>query len=202
MDLPQLTPKEYNFSNVIGISQKTLAIHYNKLYKGYVAKANEINEKLRVFGLGGGDVETVNPSYHELRALRDAETFVRNAVYLHEHYFDILGGDGVPGGTLKSAIIEKWGNYENFERYYQASCMVARGWLILAWNRNDQKLNIFMSDGHAQGGVWSCEPVLVFDAYEHAYFIDYGADRKAYVKDFFKNLNWDMLDKKFKKTHG
>ncbi|KKU06844.1 MAG: Fe/Mn family superoxide dismutase [Candidatus Magasanikbacteria bacterium GW2011_GWA2_45_39] len=59
-----------------------------------------------------------------------------------------------------------------------------------------------MSDGHSQGGVWSCEPVLVFDAYEHAYFIDYGADRKAYVKDFFKNLNWDTLDKKFKKTHG
>ncbi len=202
MEPKKLTPKEYDFSHVIGISQKTLDIHYNKLYKGYVNKANEISEKLRVYALGGGDVEGVNASYHELRALRDGETFVRNAVYLHEHYFDVLGGDGVTGGALKEAIIEKWRNYENFERYFQASCMAARGWLILAWNKNSQEINIFMSDGHSQGGVWSCEPILVFDAYEHAYFIDYGADRKTYAKDFFKNLNWSALDTKFKQAHG
>jgi len=66
-----------------------LDIHYNKLYKGYVTKVNEIGEKLRVYALGGGDVETVNPTYHDLRALRDAETFATNAAILHEHYLKL-----------------------------------------------------------------------------------------------------------------
>jgi Superoxide dismutase len=197
-----MTPKEYDFSKVTGISAKTLDIHYNKLYKGYVTKVNEIGEKLRVYGLGGGDVETVNPTYHDLRALRDAETFAANAVFLHEHYFDALGGDGVPGGELKEAIEAKWQSYENFERYFQASCLAARGWLVLAWNNNTKIINIYMADAHNQGAVWGCEPILVFDAYEHAYFIDYGSDRKSYVKDFFKNLNWDVLNSKFKKAKG
>jgi Fe-Mn family superoxide dismutase len=197
-----MQPKEYDFSKVTGISAKTLDIHYNKLYKGYVTKVNEIGEKLRVYALGGGDVETVNPTYHDLRALRDAETFATNAAILHEHYFEALGGDGVPGGELKKAIEDKWQSYENFERYFQASCLAARGWLVLAWNNNTKIINIYMCDVHNQGAVWGCEPILVFDAYEHAYFIDYGSDRKSYVKDFFKNLNWDVLNAKFKKAKG
>jgi Fe-Mn family superoxide dismutase len=192
-----MTPKEYDFSKVTGISAKTLDIHYNKLYKGYVNKVNEINEKLHVYAQGGGDIETVNPTYHDLRAIRDAETFAANAVFLHEHYFEALGGDGVPGGEFKKAIEAKWQSYENFERYFKASCLAARGWLVLAWNNNTKAINIYMADAHNQGAVWGCEPILVFDAYEHAYFIDYGSDRKAYINDFFKNLNWEVLNKKY-----
>jgi superoxide dismutase, Fe-Mn family len=197
-----MTPKEYDFSKVTGISAKTLDIHYGKLYKGYVNKVNELDEKLHAYALGGGDVETVNPTYHDLRALRDAETFATNAAILHEHYFEALGGDGVPDGKLKKAIEDKWQSYENFERYFQASCLAARGWLVLAWNNNTKIINIYMADAHNQGAVWGCEPILVFDAYEHAYFIDYGSDRKAYVKDFFKNLNWNVLNKKYLEARG
>jgi len=198
----KLEPKIYDFSRVTGISQKTLDIHYNKLYKGYVAKANEIHDKLHVYGTGGGDIETVNPTFHDLRSLRDAETFAVNAVYLHEHYFDALGGDGVPGGALKKAIEEKWESYENFERYFKASCLVARGWLVLSYDCQAEKIKIYMADVHNQGAVWGAEPILVCDCYEHAYFIDYGSDRKAYINDFFKNLNWNVLNKKFQEAMG
>jgi superoxide dismutase, Fe-Mn family len=197
-----MTPKEYDFSKVSGISAKTLDIHYNKLYKGYVNKVNEVGEKLRVYALGGGDVETVNPTYHDLRAIRDAETFATDAAILHEHYFDVLGGDGVPSGELKKAIEAKWQSYENFERYFKASALAARGWLLLVWNNNTKIINIYMADLHNQGGVWGCEPILVCDCYEHAYFIDYGADRKAYINDFFKNLNWEVLNKKYLAAKG
>jgi len=36
------------------------------------------------------------------------------------------------------------------------------------------------------------------DMYEHAYFIDYGSDRKAYIGDYMKNLNWESAEKQFK----
>jgi superoxide dismutase, Fe-Mn family len=195
-----MTPKEYNFSRVTGISQKTLDIHYNKLYKGYVSRANEVGEKLRVYALGGGDIEMVNPTFHDLRALRDGETFAVNAVYLHEHYFDILGGDGEPAGDLKKAIEERWETYENFERYFKASALAARGWLVLSYDCQAEKLKIYMADAHNQGAVWGAEPILVCDCYEHAYFIDYGSDRKTYINDFFKNLNWVVLNEKYKEA--
>jgi Fe-Mn family superoxide dismutase len=52
---------------------------------------------------------------------------------------------------------------------------------------------------HNQGGIWGATPLLVLDVYEHAYFIDYGSDRKNYIEDFFKNLNWSMIEKRFQK---
>jgi superoxide dismutase len=65
-----------------GISDKTLAIHHDKLYAGYVAKMNEIGEKLSVLS-HGGDVSSANQSYSELRGLKDGESFAVNGVYLH-----------------------------------------------------------------------------------------------------------------------
>ena len=68
--------------------------------------------------------------------------------------------------------------------------MAARGWTVLAWDGHDQALRVYAGDAHNQGGVWGAQPVIVLDVYEHAYFIDYGSDRKAYIQDFWKNLDW------------
>ncbi|MBM5790138.1 superoxide dismutase, partial [Candidatus Parcubacteria bacterium] len=50
---------------------------------------------------------------------------------------------------------------------------------------------------HNQGGVWGCLPVIVLDVYEHAYFLDYGSDRAAYIADYWKNFNWDAANRLF-----
>ncbi len=68
--------------------------------------------------------------------------------------------------------------------------MAARGWTVLAWDTHDNALRVYTGDAHNQGGVWGCLPILVLDVYEHAYFIDYGSDRKAYIGDWWKNLDW------------
>jgi len=173
-----------------------MAIHHDKLYAGYVAKANEIGEKLQALS-HGGDVSSANPSYSELRALKDGETFARNGVYLHEWYFDVLGGDGKPTGALVDAIAAQYGSLENFQTYFSACGMAARGWVILCQDLHEQALRIYTADAHNQGGVWGCLPILVLDVYEHAYFIDYGSDRKAYIADWWKNLNWDKANELF-----
>lgn len=188
------TPKPLAFNKPLtGISDKTMAIHHDKLYAGYVAKKDEISAKLEPL-MKGGDVSTANQSYSELRALKDGETFVVNGTYLHEWYFDILGGDGVPVGELAETLKKDFGSLENFVNYFSACGMAARGWVVLAWDLHDQALRVYMGDAHNQGGVWGCLPIIVLDVYEHAYFLDYGSDRKAYIADFWKNLNWNKAD--------
>lgn len=183
-------PKPLPFKGPLqGISDKTIQIHHDKLYAGYVKKLDEIGEKLSSLS-HGGDVTSANQTYSELRALKDGETFAANGVYLHEWYFDVLGGDGKPNGALVDALAEKHGSIENFLAYFSACGMAARGWVVLAWDTHAEKLKIYTGDAHNQGGVWGCIPTIVLDVYEHAYFIDYGSDRKAYIEDFWKNLNW------------
>jgi Fe-Mn family superoxide dismutase len=185
--------KPLPFKKLTGISEKAMEIHHDKLYVGYVNKRNETNEKLRALA-HGGDVASANQTYSELRALLDGFSFAVNGVYLHEWYFAVLGGKGVPSGPLKDALVERYGSLENFLAFFSACGMAARGWAVLAVDSTDGKLRVFTGDAHNQGGVWGAQPVIVLDVYEHAYFLDYGADRKAYIADFWKNLNWDTAN--------
>ena len=185
-------PKPLLFKNaLIGISEKTMVIHHDKLYVGYVNKKNEISEKLEELEQGKKDLASANQSYSELRALKSGESFAVNGVYLHEYYFNVLGGQGNPVGALADAIGERYGSLENFLKYFKACGMAARGWAVLAWDTHEAKLNTYSCDAHDQGGIWGAIPLLVLDVYEHAYFIDYGSDRAKYIDDYLQNLNWD-----------
>lgn len=177
-----------------GISEKTLAIHHDKLYVGYVNKMKEIAQKLKDMAVSGDGLAEANQTYSALRGLREGETFATNGVYLHEHYFNAIGGSGEIEGELAEAIAEKWGSVEAFTAMMSATAMAVRGWVVLAWDAQLGRLKIYGCDAHNQGGVWGCIPLIVLDVYEHAYFLDYGSDRKAYVADFWKNLDWKAVN--------
>lgn len=180
--------------DLTGISKNTLTIHHDKLYAGYVAKMKEVAGKLKEMNQTGIGLDASNQSYSDLRSLRDAETFTTNGVYLHEYYFSILGGNGEPKGALVDELVEKYGSIEKFIAFFSASGMAMRGWVVLAWDTQIQRLKIYGCDAHNQGGVWGCMPIIVLDVYEHAYFADYGSDRKAYIADFWKNVNWEKAN--------
>jgi len=184
-------------NSLTGISDKTIAIHHDKLYVGYVNKMKEIAEKLKDMNETGVGLDKANQSFSELRALRMGETFATNGVYLHEYYFNVLGGDGTAVGSLSDAIVEKFGTLEKFVAFFSATGMAVRGWVVLAWDMQLGRLKIYGCDSHDQGGVWGCVPLIVLDVYEHAYFIDYGSDRPAYIADFWKNLNWNAANALF-----
>ena len=183
-----------------GISANTLAIHHDKLYAGYVAKANAISDELKEL-MHSGEAAG-NATYSRLRSLKDAETFAVNGVYLHEWYFDVLGGDGnvASAPELSAALTEKWGSVEAGLKYFSECGMAARGWSVLCWDLRAGRLKHYNADAHNQGGVWGCIPVIVLDVYEHAYFADYGADRKAYIEAFWKNLNWAKAEELYLKA--
>jgi len=188
--------KPLPFKSLKGISDKTMMIHHDKLYAGYVAKKNEVQDKLDALAKGG-DLTSANQTYSELRGLKNGETFAVNGVYLHEAYFDTLGGDGKTEGPLTDALAQQFGSLENFMNYFSACGMAARGWVVLCFDFHDAALRVYSCDAHHQGGIWGCMPLLVLDVYEHAYFIDYGSDRKAYIADWWKNLNWQKANEWF-----
>jgi len=199
-------PLSFDQTKLSGISDKTLAIHHDKLYQGYVNKTNEIDQKLTELRKSGQ--YEGNATYSELRALKDAETFARNGVYLHEWYFDGLR-PSVDSGQLSvdsqapelsKALAEKWGTLENGLKYFSACAMAARGWSVLCWDTKAGTLMHYNGDAHNQGGVWGCLPIIVLDVYEHAYFIDFGSDRKAYIEAFWKNFNWTKTEELYLKA--
>jgi len=197
-------PLPFDPEKLDGISAKTLAIHHDKLYVGYVTKLDEVSKKLTELAQSG--TATGNATYSDLRSLKDAETFAVNGVYLHEWYFEGLrpNDEGRMPNTeapeLMKALVEKWGNMENGLKYFSECAMASRGWSVLCWDTKAQKLKHYNGDAHNHGGVWGCLPIIVLDVYEHAYFMDFGSDKKAYISAFWKNMNWKVAEQLYLKA--
>lgn len=171
-----------------GLSLKMLEQHY-KLYEGYVKKTNEIQTKL-----DSADKSEANGVYSFIGEMKRQETFAVNGMKLHEVYFGHLQGDGVPKGELVAMIEKDFGSLDAWKEEMVATGMSARGWAITAFDYRDNRLHIYGSDAHNVGAVWAAIPIIVLDVYEHAYFMDYGISRKAYIDSFFKNLDWDFAN--------
>lgn len=181
-------PKPLGFGTLVGISDKTNSIHHGKLYTGYVAKRNEIEGALK-----SADRSKANGTYSPFGELKRQETFAANGQILHEIFFGMLGGDGTPAGKLVERIARDFGSFDDWKADFIACGMSARGWVVLAYDPSDGRLHNYTGDAHNQGGVWGAMPIAALDVYEHAYFIDFGSDRRAYIDAYFKNLDWAKI---------
>ncbi|WP_243113717.1 superoxide dismutase [Desulfofundulus salinus] len=180
-----------------GISARTIQEHY-KLYDGYVNKTNEIRNRLRTV-----DRASANSTYSPLRELKVEESYATNGVKLHELYFGNLGGPGGrPTGALYEAIVFSYGSYEFWENDFKASGLASRGWVILSYDQDDGFLHNYSADAHNVGIFVRTQPILVLDVYEHAYYIDYGTDRRSYIEAFFQNINWAAAGARFQALQG
>jgi len=183
--------KPLNYRELDGLSEKQLTEHHDVLYAGYVKKTNEIEEKLK-----SADLASANATFSDLRELKMEETFALNGVKLHEGYFDnMVQGGARPSGKVQELIERDFGSYENWEKEFRALGLSARGWVVLGYDLDEKKLKNILCDSHNQGGVWNMLALLIMDVYEHAYFIDYATARKSYIEAFFRNINWQQLDR-------
>lgn len=177
-----------------GISPRQIEEHLT-LYKGYVNKLGEMEDKMAAADLG-----TANGTYGEIRELKREEPFCTNAIYLHEKYFENLGGDGKISGKIAEQVNKDFGSFEKWQGEFRACGISGRGWVVLAWNFEQGRLHNYLMDMHDIGGIWNAAPVLVLDVYEHAYMIDYGVKRAAYLDAFFKNIDWSAAEERLKKV--
>jgi Fe-Mn family superoxide dismutase len=182
----ELKPALYELD---GISRQTIEAHY-KLYQGYVAKRNEILGKL-----AGVDLSAANQTYSDLRELKVELTFAIGGIKNHEVYFEHLGGvGGEPKGAFAELVARDFGSVDAWRTDLKATGLAGRGWAWTAYDWDEGRLFNYIGDAQNSFPVWNAAPLVALDVYEHAYFIDYGTDRAAYIDAFFANLDYAVID--------
>jgi superoxide dismutase, Fe-Mn family len=192
----ELTPKTFaSIRELNGISQRTQEEHY-ELYKGYVAKTNEIQKKLDTV-----DRSTANQIFSDLRSLRVDLSFAIGGVKNHEIFFGHLGGKGgTPLAKTAELIARDFPSYDAWLADFKASGLAARGWVWLAYDHDLNTLTTVVGDAQNTFPLWNATPVLAMDVYEHAYWLDYGRLRAKYIEAFFNNLDWGVVEQNLERA--
>jgi Fe-Mn family superoxide dismutase len=185
-----------------GISRQTMDDHY-KLYEGYAKKANECRRILNEFDYG--QIEG-NQVYSPLRAVSVDYTFALLGYKNHDLYFGHLGGDGgEPEGRFAELADEEFNGADKWLASVKKAASAARGWVLVGYDLNDGSLFNYILDSQNLWAVYNMVPVLALDVYEHAYVRDFGATpdgRKQYVEAFFRNLNWEHVNRQLAQAEG
>ncbi|HEY5950007.1 MAG TPA: superoxide dismutase [Kofleriaceae bacterium] len=187
----KVVPLPFNPAKLSGLSEKLLTSHHDNNYAGAIKNLNAVELEL-------DKVTKDTPGFH-VAALRERELNYANSAYLHERYFENLGGDGKPAGELSKALAAQFGSAARWEEQLRATAMSlggGSGWVVIAHSPLTNDLRIVGTGGHAPA-LAAGVPVLVLDMFEHAYALDYGAAHAKYIDAFFQNLNWAVLDKRW-----
>ena len=179
-------------------SAHVLELHHDKHHKAYVDGVNATLEKL-AGARESGDMSTIV-------GLEKTLAFNLSGHVLHTLFWKNLSPDGGdrPTGELAAAIDEFFGAFDAFHKHLsQATATVqGSGWGALTWEPLGQRLFIEQIYDHqgnvGQGGV----PLLVVDAWEHAYYLQYENRRADYVDAIWNVLNWADVAARFDRARG
>jgi len=186
--------------NLEGFSPKQIEQHI-KLYQGYVKKINEIRAEMEKIPFGERK-DKANFSFGKYSELKRRESVPYNGTYLHEMYFDNLGGSRAkPKADLTRAIEGAFGSQSNWEEDLRACAETATGgWVLLTYDRIDEKLHHNQVWEHSNGIMLNQEHLLALDTWEHAFMIDFGTDKKSYLTAFLANVNWKVVAERLDKA--
>ncbi|GAA4095564.1 superoxide dismutase [Actinomadura miaoliensis] len=168
------------------ITGEILELHHGKHHAAYVKGANDTLEKLAE----ARDKE----QYGGLVGLEKTLAFNLSGHVLHSIFWDNLSPDGGdrPDGELADAIDEHFGSFEAFQKQLSTatSTVQGSGWGVLAWEPVGGRLVVEqVYDHHGNVGMGTT-PLLVFDAWEHAYYLQYRNVRPDYVEKLWSLVNW------------
>lgn len=179
-------------------SEKTLNLHYNVLYKGYIDNTNKTQEQLEKARQSG--------DFSNIKCLEKNLSFFGSGAILHELFFQNMGTavPTEPSHNLMEQIMKDFSSYEKFKQQFtQAAIAVeASGWCLLVWVPKWNKLEILQCEKHQDLTLWGCIPLLVLDMWEHSYYLQYTTKRPDYVRAFWNILNWNEVNKRFEKIEG
>jgi Fe-Mn family superoxide dismutase len=174
-------------------SAQTLELHHDKHHAAYVKGVNDALEKLGA-ARASGDLSAIV-------GLEKTLAFNLSGHVLHSIFWQNLSpkSGGRPSGELAAAIQEHFGSFEKLKRQLNevASTIMGSGWAALVWEPLGSRLLTTQIYDHQsnlnQGGI----PLLVLDAWEHAFYLQY-ENRKA---DFFEAVwnvwNWGDVAERF-----
>lgn len=175
-----------------GLSLRLIESHYENNYGGAVRRLNAITEQLESLDFAK------TPGY-ALNGLKREQLVALNSTLLHELCFASLGGDGKPTNALSEALARSFGSFDRWRAEFVAMANAlagGSGWVLLTYVPRDRQLINQYAAEHTQaiaGGI----PLLALDMYEHAYHIDFGANARAYVEAFMRNVDWPAMEGRY-----
>ncbi|MFG6194445.1 superoxide dismutase [Nonomuraea sp. JJY05] len=180
------------------ITGEILELHHAKHHAAYVKGANDTLERLaeaRDKGEFGG-----------LVGLEKTFAFNLSGHVLHTIFWQNLSPDGGdrPDGELGEAITEHFGSFDAFKKQLTTATATVQGsgWGVLAWEPLGGRLVVEqVYDHHGNVGM-NTTPLLVFDAWEHAYYLQYRNVRPDYVEKLWGLINWNDVIARYDAARG
>ena len=176
------------------ISAQTLSFHYGKHLQAYVDNLNKL--------LPGSEYE--NMSLEDIVRHAPAGAIFNNAgqVFNHELYFLQFRAVGeasqAPTGALAAQIEKQWGSLDAFKSDFEAKgvSLFGSGWVWLSADA-DGTLVITQEPGASNPVTKGLKPLLTFDVWEHAYYLDYQNRRAAHLSALWHILDWQTIESRY-----
>lgn len=174
------------------ISKETIVFHHGKHLAGYVNNLNGL--------LPGSGFEEVTLEEIVCKA---SGGILNNAgqILNHEMYFGQFKApqvDNKPTGQLAEAIVRDFGSFEAFKEKFQkaGTTLFGSGWVWLSADK-DGKLVITQEPNAANPIQKGLKPLLTFDVWEHAYYLDYQNRRVDHLAALWDIVNWSIVEKRY-----
>ena len=194
----QILPLPLDPQRLNGLSAKLVVSHHENNYSGAVKRLNAIRQQLSGLDWATAPVFAVN-------GLKREELIAANSAWLHELYFDGLGGDGqLMPAPLAGAIERDFGSVARWRSEFTALAKAmggGSGWALLSWSPREQRLVNHWASDHTQL-LAGATPLLALDMYEHSYHMDFGAKAAAYVDAFMANVRWESAGQRLAAAGG
>ena len=176
------------------ISARTLSFHHGKHLQAYVDNLNKL--------LPGSPYEDL--PLEEIVRTAPAGAIFNNAgqILNHNLYFtQFKAADAsavpTPEGRLLAQIERQWGTLDAFKADFEAKgvSIFGSGWVWLA-GAPDGTLQITQEPGAGNPVTRGLKPILTFDVWEHAYYLDYQNRRAAHLSALWQILDWAELERR------
>ena len=174
------------------ISKQTLEFHHGKHLAGYV---NNLNALLEGSPLAGLPLEEI--------VCKAEGGMLNNAgqILNHNLYFEQFTGEptkSAPTGQLADAIERDFGSFEAFKEAFQkaGATLFGSGWVWLSSDK-DGKLLITQETNAANPVQKGLKPLLTFDVWEHAYYLDYQNRRPDHLAALWQIVDWSVIEKRY-----
>ncbi len=178
------------------ISKETLQIHYETLYTRYLNNLNQILKKNNFnFSIPKEDIYNIIKRF----PIEDRDTILFNlgGVLNHELYFSTL--TPYAKENSENMILKKYLSLNNFIEKFTDKAKELRGsgytFLVMDNDKSLALINLPNQDSPYRLGLI---PIMNLDLWEHAYFLDYHANKDEYIKNFFKLIDLNKIEERYK----
>jgi Fe-Mn family superoxide dismutase len=169
------------------VKKEILELHHGKHHAAYVTNANVMLDKLEEARTKG--------DFASIPHLERALAFNVAGHVLHSIFWKNLkkGGGGEPTGALADQIKADFGSFDTFKKQLNAaaSTVYGSGWGALVWEPVLGKLITTQIYDHQSNFTVGGTPVLVFDAWEHAWYLQYQNRKTEFFDALWNVINWD-----------